>query len=136
MRRIKKINSNSKLNLKSGMKISIIGAGKSGVYASKLAKTIDAQVLLSDTNKKKNNIKISDITIETGAHSNKILESDLIIKSPGIQNNIDILVSAKKMGISIISEVEFASFFTDSPIIAVTGSNGKSTTVELLHSIF
>ena len=109
--------------------ISIIGAGKSGIYASKLARTIDAQVLLSDINKKKHNIKISDIVIETGVHSNKILESDLIIKSPGIENNIDILVSAKKMGIPIISEVEFASFFTASPIIAVTGSNGKSSLI-------
>ncbi len=132
----KKSNPDSKLDLIEGIKISILGAGKSGIDAAQLSKTIDAEVLISDMNKNDDDIIIEDVEVETGRHSNKILDSDLIIKSPGIPNDIQILISAEEKNIPIISEIEFAGFFTKSPIIAVTGSNGKSTTVELLHSIF
>ena len=69
-------------------------------------------------------------------HSNLILESDLVIISPGISDKIDIVKKCKNNSIPIISEVEFASWFTNSPIIAVTGSNGKSTTVNIIYNIF
>ena len=60
----------------------------------------------------------------------------MIIKSPGVPNDIDILKNAQELKIPIISEIEFASWFSKSPIIGVTGSNGKSTTVQLIHEIF
>ena len=84
MTSINKNNPNSKINLKKGMKISILGAAKSGIHAAKLSKTIDAKVLISDINIKKSDIKLNNVIIETGRHTNKVLESDLIIKSPGI----------------------------------------------------
>jgi len=120
----------------SSKKISIIGAGKSGTSAAKLASHMGAEVLLSDSRSDIDIINISNINVEIGSHSDKVLESDFIIKSPGVSNNIEIIKKAKSKNIKIISEIEFASLFTELPIIGVTGSNGKTTTVELLNEIF
>ena len=117
-------------------KITILGAGKSGISAAKLASHLGADILLSDLRLDIQDINIRNVNIEKGKHSNKVLESDLIIKSPGIPNSIDILQKAKLENIKVISEVEFAGLFTESPIIGITGSNGKTTTVELLNKIF
>ena len=116
--------------------IAVLGAGKTGISVSKLAKFIGANVLLSDSNEKNiDNVHIG-IKIEVGGHSNKILENDLIIKSPGIPNDIPILIKAREKKIKIISEIEFSSWFSQLPIIGITGSNGKTTTVNLLNRIF
>ena len=117
-------------------KLGIIGAGKSGLAASKLAKHLGFNVFLSDSNKDIPEAIISGIEFEKGKHSNKLLESNFIIKSPGIPNNIDIIEKAIKKNIPIISEIEFASWFSLSPIIGLTGTNGKTTTVNLIHNIF
>ena len=85
---------------------------------------------------KRTELNLEGIDFEVGGHSDKILDSDLIIKSPGIPNDISIIKKAIKKNIPIISEVEFASWFSDSPIIGVTGTNGKTTTVYLIHNIF
>ena len=123
-----------KTNL-SNMKFSVLGAGKSGISASRLANHLGLEVLLSDSNEI-TDIDLDSVEIESGGHSEKILESDIIIKSPGIPNDIDIIKDANSKNIPIISEVEFASWFSKSPIVGITGSNGKSTTVKLIHDIF
>ena len=115
-------------------KVGILGAGLSGLAAAELAHKLGAKVFLSDLNKK-NKTKIKDIQFEFGEHSNKILESDFIIKSPGISRNSEIMKVLLNSSIPIISELEFASWFTNSFIIALTGTNGKTTTVELINSI-
>jgi len=120
----------------SSKNISILGAGESGICAAKLASYLGADVLLSDTKPNINGLKINNVSIETGGHSNKVLKSDIIIKSPGIPNNIEIIKEAKIKNIRIISEIEFAGLFSKSPIIGITGSNGKTTTVKLLNNIF
>lgn len=120
----------------SNKKISILGAGKSGIAAAKLAHYLGANVLLSDVGSNKIDINLKNLEIEIGGHSDKILTSDYIIKSPGIPNNIDIIQRAKSRNIEIMSEVDFASLYTKFPIIGITGSNGKSTTVELVNHIF
>ena len=118
-------------------KITILGAGKSGIAAANLAHYIGAKVFISDRNKQ-NHPKQSifkKISYEFGKHSNKCMDCDLIIISPGIDkknNTIKNLTKHKRL----ISEIEFASWFTSSPIIGITGSNGKSTTVKMLESIF
>ena len=117
--------------------IGILGAGKSGVSCAKLALSIGYQVILSDAS---NNVRIDieeheKLIIEKGFHSNKLLECSCLIISPGIPNDIAIVKEATKNNIPIISEIEFASWFTNSDILAVTGSNGKSTTVSILHQI-
>jgi len=115
-------------------KIGILGAGKSGLAAAELAFSLGAKVFISDSQKTKK-LKNKLIEYEFGTHSEKILDSDLIIKSPGISNKLKILDSIKKLKIPIFSEIEFASWFTKSFIIGLTGTNGKTTTIELINHI-
>ena len=116
-------------------KIGILGAGQSGIAAAKLAYKLGANVFVSDINKK-NKINFKEkIQAEFGCHSNKILDSDFIIKSPGISRKSKIMKEILDSSMPIVSELEFASWFTESFIIALTGTNGKTTTVELINKI-
>ena len=115
-------------------KIGILGAGLSGLAAAELAHKLGANVFVTDSNKK-NKINIKGIESESGNHSNKILNSDLIIKSPGISRKSKIMKIILNSSIPVVSELEFASWFTKSFIIALTGTNGKTTTVELINNI-
>ncbi len=116
--------------------IGILGGGKSGIAAAHLATHIGAEVFISE-NQNTPEIKeqLSEFSHETGKHSDTILNSDLIILSPGISDQILIVQKAVDKGIPLVSEIEFASWFTTSPILALTGSNGKTTTVNLLHDM-
>ena len=119
------------------IRISIIGAGISGIAAANLSKNIGAIPFISDSNdftELRN--KVANYNSELGGHTEEVLDSELLIISPGIPDTIDIIGKSKAIGIPVVSEIEFASWFTESPIIAVTGSNGKSTTVNLLYQIF
>ena len=122
-------------------KVAVLGAGVSGQGAAMLADFMGAKVLVSDIKRPKklkyNKILNSRIKFEFGKHSNKCLNADLIIISPGINiNNNSFLKKILGKKIPIISEIEFSSWYTKSPIIAITGSNGKSTVVKILHHIF
>ncbi len=116
--------------------IGILGAGKSGIACAKLALKFGYNVLLSESSDKEINL-INDekLIIEIGGHSEKILQCDFIIISPGIPFDIQIVKEAIKKDIPVIGEIEFASWFTDVDILAITGSNGKSTTCMMLHHI-
>ena len=83
----------------------------------------------------KNNLIKKGIRVETGKHSDLVYDADFWVISPGVAKDIDIINQASKLEIPIIGEIEFASRFTNLPIIAVTGSNGKSTTVNILYSM-
>ena len=121
-------------------KITILGAGISGQGAALLASSLGCQVFISDIRKPKKineNILIDNINFEFGNHTVKCLDADLIIISPGINiKKIKILDDKIINNIPIVSEIEFASWFTKYPIIAITGSNGKSTTVRIIKDIF
>jgi UDP-N-acetylmuramoylalanine--D-glutamate ligase len=117
-------------------KICVLGIGKTGIAVANLALNLGYNVFASD-NKivdiKKINKKID---FELGTHSNKILDCDLIIKSPGINNNIPILKKARKLNIKIISELYFSIKYSKfKNIIAITGTNGKTTTTDLIANI-
>lgn len=121
-------------------KLVILGGGESGVGAALLGKKQGFQVFLSDTNplKEKYRFKLvqNNIEFEEGAHTESaILQADLIIKSPGIPLKSDMIQKILSRGISVISEIEFASRYTNAKIIAVTGSNGKTTTASLIYHI-
>ena len=122
-------------------KITIIGLQKSGVAAAQLASTNGANVFVSDlieneiTKKNYRELTENNINCEIGKHTDRIFESDLWVISPGVPKNIKIIKKAESLDIQIMGEIEFASMFTSLPIIAVTGSNGKSTTVNIIYDM-
>ena len=122
-------------------KIVILGAGESGVGAALLAKQKGFEVFVSDKNDIKENfrkeLENAQIPYESGQHTEgSLLAADEIIKSPGIPDKVPFLKAAKAKGISIIGEIEFAyRFIGKSKIIAITGSNGKTTTTSLTYHI-
>lgn len=118
--------------------IIILGAAESGVGAAVLAKLRGFDVFVSDKGIIKEDFKKVlqqyEIPFEEGMHSEaKILAADEIIKSPGIAEKVPLIQMLRSKNISIISEIEFAARFTKSTIIAITGTNGKSTTTTLIH---
>ena len=118
----------------------VLGAGESGIGSAILAKKKGFNVFVSDVNKIKQEVKKTlnkhSISYEDGKHSSFNEDNvDLIIKSPGISNESDIIKSLKSNKMKIISEIEFASRYTDSTIIGITGSNGKTTTTILTYEI-
>lgn len=121
-------------------KLIILGGGESGVGAAILGKKQGFEVFLSDRGNlsEKYRIKLIDngIDFEEGKHTeSEILKADLVIKSPGIPKEAPVIQKLIEKHIPVISEIEFASRFTNSKIIAVTGSNGKTTTTSLIHYI-
>ena len=113
-------------------RISILGAGKSGVAAGVLGAHVGANIFISESDDSPEIINnIGDFKHEIGGHSNTVLDADFLVKSPGIPNDIPIIKECENQKIPIVSEIEFASWFTSSPIFALTGSNGKTTTVNL-----
>lgn len=122
-------------------RIVILGAAESGVGAAALAKKQGFDVFVTDMGKIKPNYKEMlnerNIPWEEGQHSEAlILNADEIIKSPGIPDAAPMVQKIKAAGINIISEIEFAGRYTDSKMICITGSNGKTTTTSLIYHIF
>ena len=119
----------------------ILGGGESGVGTAILAKQKGWSVFLSDRGALKPQyrdiLSHQNIDYEEGSHDEaRILAADCIMKSPGIPDKADIIKKAREKHIPIISEIEFASQYTQSTIVAITGSNGKTTTTLLTHHIF
>lgn len=122
------------------MKIVVLGGGESGFGAAYLAKQKGLEVFLSDKgiikDEYKNLLNESGIEYEDGNHDEeRILAADWVIKSPGIPKKADIIYKINQKGIRLSSEIEFASEFTTAKIIAITGSNGKTTTTSLIYHL-
>ena len=121
-------------------KIAILGAAESGVGAAVLALKKGYDVFVSDMGKIKERYKDMlnkyGIEWEEGQHTtDRILEAEEIIKSPGIPDNAPIVAQATQKGIHIINEIEFAGRYTNAKMICITGSNGKTTTTSLIYHI-
>ena len=121
--------------------IAILGAGESGVGAALLAQAKGLGVFVSDKGSIKpsylKELKDAKIEFETGSHDEaRILSADLIIKSPGIPDKADLVKAAHKKGIPVISEIEFAGYYSNKKMICITGSNGKTTTTMWIQHIF
>ncbi|WP_291121971.1 UDP-N-acetylmuramoyl-L-alanine--D-glutamate ligase [Empedobacter sp. UBA7620] len=118
----------------------VLGGGESGVGTAILAKKENFDVFLSDMGqikeKYKQLLEERGIAYEEGQHTEElILNADEVMKSPGIPKKAALIQKLEEKGISIISEIEFASRYTDAKIIAITGSNGKTTTTSLMFHI-
>lgn len=121
-------------------KIVILGAGESGTGAALLAKAKGYDVFVSDSGvvkeKYKQELTSGAILFEEGGHSDeRILDAKIIVKSPGIPDKAPIMQKAAKLNISVIDEIEFAFRHTDAKIIAITGTNGKTTTTLLTYHL-
>ena len=119
----------------------ILGGGESGVGTAILGKQKGWEVFLSDKGSLKphyrETLNKEGIQWEEGTHTEeKILLADVIMKSPGIPDKAPIIKKVHEKGIAVISEIEFASQYTDSLIVGITGSNGKTTTTLLTYHIF
>ncbi len=122
-------------------RIVVLGAGESGAGAAVLAKKEGFDVFVSDTSAIKDKYKAlldaHGIEWEEGHHTEeKILSADEVIKSPGIPKEAPMIQKLIAQGTHIISEIEFAGRYTDSKMVCITGSNGKTTTTSLIYHIF
>lgn len=123
-----------------GTKIAILGAGESGVGAAILAQKQGFTVWVSDGGKIKPEFKHTlndlDLPYEEGSHNmEEILSANLVVKSPGIPEKAPVVKAIREKGIELISEIEFGYRYCSGKIIAITGSNGKTTTTMLTHHI-
>ena len=122
-------------------KIVILGAGESGVGAALLAKQKGYDVFVSDASAIKpiyqSELEANHIPFESGTHDvERILAADEVMKSPGIPEKNELVKQIRAKGIPVISEIEFGfRYKSDSKIVAITGSNGKTTTTSLLYHI-
>jgi len=121
-----------------GKKITVLGAARSGVAVARLLKHQGADVLVSDRageTEKGDAVRAlqqAGIEYEFGGHSSRAYTADLLVLSPGIPVASDSVQKFAKLGVRIVSEIEAASWFNKSRLIAVTGSNGKTTTTTLI----
>lgn len=121
-------------------KLVVLGAGESGVGTAILGKQQGYSVFVSDkgviSEKYKKVLLNNGISFEEEKHTEAvILEADVVMKSPGIPDSVPLVMELKEKGISVISEIEFASKFSNSVIVGITGSNGKTTTTMLVNHI-
>ncbi len=118
----------------------VLGAGESGCGAALLAQAKGLSVFVSDSgiieDRYRRQLEHQAIEFEEGSHSkDRVLAATEVVKSPGIPDTADIVVACRERNIPIISELEFAARYTDAKIIAITGTNGKTTTTLLTHHI-
>ena len=117
-----------------------MGAGESGTGAALLAKAKGYDVFVSDkgsiSDKYKSQLIHGNIDYEEGEHTaDRIINADLVIKSPGIPESASLIKKVRAAGIEIIDELEFASRYTRAKLIAITGTNGKTTTTLLSYHL-
>lgn len=122
------------------MKLVVLGGGESGVGAAILGKDKGMEVFLSDMGNLKPDYKATlleeNIEFEEGQHTEeKILDADIVVKSPGIPPYAPMVEKIAAKGIPVLSEIEFAGQYTDAKMVCITGSNGKTTTTLLTYHI-
>jgi len=119
-------------------RVSIIGAGRSGIAAAEYFRKKDVPLFISDScpaeklEKILSDNNLEGLRHESGNHTTQVLKSDCIVLSPGVPSDLPIILEAKKRGIPVWSEMELGFRASDATFLAVTGSTGKSTTVSFL----
>ncbi|WP_204343898.1 UDP-N-acetylmuramoyl-L-alanine--D-glutamate ligase [Psychroserpens algicola] len=118
----------------------VLGGGESGVGTALLGKAKGFEVFVSDKGPIKEKYKHvlihNEIEFEDGKHSEeKILNADIVMKSPGIPDKVALIKQIRAQGIAVVSEIEFAAQYTNATLVGITGSNGKTTTATLTHHL-
>jgi len=123
----------------SGARVSVIGAGKSGVAAAILLAGRGASVLLSELGSlgedEIERLRQCGVGVESGGHSERALDVDFSVVSPGIPPSASAVKALEERGIQLYSEIEVASWFCRARIVGITGTDGKTTTATLVHDI-
>jgi UDP-N-acetylmuramoylalanine--D-glutamate ligase len=125
-----------------GKRFSILGAGKSGVAVARLLKTRRAKVFLSEKGKQNKfedaakELQEIGVEFEFGDNTHRVLDADYVVLSPGVPLDAPIVKLARTQQIKILSEIEIAFDQCEAPIVAITGTNGKTTTTTLVGEIF
>jgi UDP-N-acetylmuramoylalanine--D-glutamate ligase len=128
------------MNLK-GKKISIIGAGRSGLATAEVVNSLDAIPFVSDNSQLKDKSfleRLSSLNIQSEfeGHTSRVYDCDLMIVSPGVPSDAEVIVTAEEKGITVWPEIELAYRLCRGKIVGITGSNGKTTTTALIGEIF
>ena len=128
-------------NLK-GRSVTVVGLGKSGLAAARFCRSAGAAVTVSEAGQAEGfsdastQLESAGVTLEFGPHRRETFEkADLIVLSPGVPHTIPPFAAARRRGIPVIGEMELAARFIREPVAAVTGTNGKTTTTELLGAM-
>ena len=121
--------------------VTVLGAARSGTAVARLLRSKGARVLVSDQRPaeqlREAALELASVgaDLETGGHSGRVFECTFMVLSPGVPSDAPVVREALQRSLRVVSEVEVASWFCRSPIIAVTGSNGKTTTTTLIGRI-
>ncbi len=121
--------------------VSVIGAARSGVAVGRLLRSQGANVFLSDRDTEERlkshipHLQESGIAYELGGHTERVFQCSLMVISPGVPSNAPVVLEAQQRGIKVVSEVEVAGWFCRASMVAITGSNGKTTTTTLIGRV-
>lgn len=123
-----------------GTKVVVIGAARSGVGAAELLHEAGASVFVSDhgaiTNPMKKRLQKRGIAFEEGGHTAAASDGTFAVVSPGVPTHADLVQEYVLQNKAVVSEIELASWYCSSPMIAITGSNGKTTVSSWVHDCF
>jgi UDP-N-acetylmuramoylalanine--D-glutamate ligase len=123
------------------LNVTVIGAARSGLAAARLLKRKGVTVFLTELSPEQKYpeaariMREEGIPFEFGEHGDHVFDSDLIVVSPGVPSDAPVLRMAERLGMPVISEIEVGAMFLDGPIIAITGTNGKTTVTTLTGDI-
>src|SRR2546428_4888872 len=123
-------------------KVTVVGLARSGVAAARLLQAVGARVTVADSKEEAalaealSRLERGTLAVKVGAgYESALEEADLVVISPGVPSRMESLQAARRRGVRVIGELELASRFLSAPVIAITGTNGKSTTVTLVGLI-
>ena len=124
----------------SGQQVTVVGGARSGLAVARLLRDAGASVFLTEKGPSTAGLVEAldemGVAYEFGGHSPRALEADFVVTSPGVPSTAHLLERARRIKRPVYSEIEVASWFCQAPIVAVTGTNGKTTTTSLLGHVF